>query len=687
MRVRPSAVVLASILGLGLFLPAAHAEGDAKAEEESQLPLQKVTLFTSGVGYFEHRATIQGDQKVTLTFDVDDVNDLLKSMVVRDEAGGRISAITYGSRDPVSKALQSFAIDLTENLTLADLFKQLRGEAVYVETPEPVQGTILSVQTRVVAIDDKPVPAEHLNILTDKGIRSIPFDAIRTVRLLDLRLDQEMRQALAILSAGRDNQKKTVTFEFTGAGARPVRVGYVQATPVWKTSYRLVLGSKGTAYLQGWAIVENTTNRDWDGVNLTLVSGAPVSFVMNLYEPLYAKRPVVQPELRPGVAPQRYERDLAELMDAAKEKSSDRQNALRRGGAGARPGAAPAPAATPAMEPAEGAAFLQGGEAQAAGAEVGELFQYVIENPVHLGRQRSAMIPIVGSDVKAEKVSIYDPAVDATHPLNGVQLDNDTALHLMQGPVTVFDGGTYAGDALLGDLPAGGKRLLTYAMDLEVEVAVESKSRPEDLLFVRIQKGVLRTTYKQRVERTYTAKNDDDKERTLLVAQPIDPDWKLISPDEPAEKTRGQYRFRVILPAKGGQALSVVQERVWAQQIAMTNLRQDLIAIYLRAPSVSDDVKKALQQAAQMNADLQEIVRQREALENQVRTIESEQNRIRQNMQAIDRASDLYARYLKKLGEQESQIEGLRNRIEALQQSEADAKKALDDFLSKLNVG
>ncbi len=275
------------------------------------MPLTKVVLFTSGVGYFEHRGEVEGDAQVEMRFNVNDVNDLLKSMVLEDRGGGRISTVTYGSRDPITKTLQAFPIDLTNNPTLGDILDQVRGEKVQIDAPTAITGVLLGVEKRRKQVgQDETAEVEFLNLLTEEGLRSVPMDSISRVKLLNEELDKEFHQALAVLATGHNNDKKSVTLDFLGSGKRPVRVGYIQETPVWKTSYRLVLDEGGKPFLQGWAIVENTTEADWDNVQLTLVSGRPISFVMDLYEPLYVQRPLEQLELYASLRPQVYEQDL-----------------------------------------------------------------------------------------------------------------------------------------------------------------------------------------------------------------------------------------------------------------------------------------------------------------------------------------------------------------------------------------
>ena len=288
--VSPPPVVTATAIGAE---PAAAKTGRPAAEEkpaanlkegDSSLALSRVVLFSSGVGFFEHTGQIRDNAKVELKFKVKDINDLLKSMVVQDLDGGHVSTVGYGSNDPLEKRLSSFAIDLNGNPRLAALLEQIRGERVEVEAPNKITGTIIGLEIRKQEIaKDRIVDLDVLNLLCDDGLRSIVLENTSHVKLLNERLDAELRKALAALAGARATDKKTVTLNFQGEGPRKVRVGYVEEAPVWKTSYRLVLADEKPAFLQGWAIVENPTEEDWKDVRLTLVSGRPISFVMDLY--------------------------------------------------------------------------------------------------------------------------------------------------------------------------------------------------------------------------------------------------------------------------------------------------------------------------------------------------------------------------------------------------------------------
>jgi hypothetical protein len=686
---------------LTLVALTATASGFAAEEDASPLPLKKVVLFSSSVGYFEHLGQVEGNQKVEMKFNIENINDLLKSMVLQDAGGGRIATVTYGSQDPISRTLKTFAIDLTRRPSLADLLSQIRGHRVQVETPSTIVGVVVGVERRRVQVGtDQVLDVEVLNLKTATGLRSVPLSNIAETRLLDEKLDREFQQALDLLASAHSADKKTVTLDCRGQGQRPVRVGYIQEFPIWKTSYRLVLKDGEAPFLQGWAIVENTTEQDWTDVQLTLVSGRPISFVMDLYQPLYLERPLVVPELFASLRPRTYDQDLAEREEDFRALAGTTGKPIRRpeqsagmggfgggfagGGGFGGPGRPAVTSVVPAMDTA---LDLQQGVASVAGAEdVGELFRYVIQTPVSLPRQQSAMLPIVNDSVKGEKVSIYNPEVHGKHPLNGLKMTNSTDLHLMQGPITVFDGGEYAGDARIDDLQPGTERLISYALDLDTEVAQQRTNEVQQLVSVRIAKGTLMTSHKLTRTNEYVVKNSGSSAKKVLIEQPPDTPWELVSPKEPAEKTRGLYRFAVQAEPGKPTTLIVAEEQVIQQKVAVTSISNDDVVIYLNAKVVSPVVKAAIGEVVQRKQALANVATHRAQLEQQISEIDREQARIRQNMAQLERTSELYVRYVKKFTDQEGQIETLREQIAKLKADETEKRMALDTFLLELDV-
>ncbi len=671
------------------------------ARAEAPLPLERVVLFTSGVGSFQHGGVVHDDATIEMQFSAHEINDLLKSMVVLDP-NGTAPSVTYASRDPVTKTLGTFAVNLTDNPSMGTLLGRLRGQKVELDAASPVAGTIVGVETRRVEVgEDQAVEREFLTLLTGEGLRTLALDSITRIRLVDQRMQGELEKALAVLALATDNEKKAVAITFHGAGERAVKVAYVQEAPVWKTSYRLVLDDKAPkARLQGWAIVENTSDADWNDVRVSLVSGRPISFVMDLYQPLTVPRPVVMPDLYASLMPQRYGQDMSERSRLAESLDGDevagrprRQMARSAGGVPAAPAAEPPATASALGRGAndfksdgvsrEAAKDLQ---AVATGADLGQMFRFDLDAPVTLERQRSAMLPIVSADVEIERVAIYNERVLAKHPLSGLRVTNTTEVDLMQGPVTVYDAGSYAGDARIDDTAPGAERLLSYAVDLDVEVAPRAEGRPEEIVNVRLAKGVVTVSRKLSRTKFFEVKNGGDGTATVLIEHPLDQGWALVAPEKPTEKTRDRYRFAVTAEPGKTSTLEVSEAMPVVEVHALSNLDDGRIVFYMKATSTSPAVRDALENVIRRKREIEEIVQGRQVKEQEIGTIDQEQARIRGNMQALDRTSDLYSQYVRKFAEQEKRIETLRGEIAGLLAKEKEARASLDEYLGSLDV-
>ena len=685
--------LIAALLIAGALLP--PAAFSQAAEKEAVVPLTSLVLFTSGVGFFQHEGTVEGNARMELTFSADQVNDLLKSLVLRDMDGGSIQSVTYSSRDPITRTLKSFSIDLTTNPTLAALLTQTRGEAVELTLSERLTGTIISIERREGQAGAKGYFAgEYLNLNTQAGIRSIALSEIQGIRFLRKEIQDDLAQALQVLSSSHGIEKKKVVLHFTGSGRRRVRIGYILEAPVWKTSYRLVLGEKDGHLLQGWAMVENTSDADWKEVGLALVSGRPITFVMDLYQPLYLQRPEVQLELYESLRPKTYQMAMDEAV-AESEMGEEASFAQKRAEAPAAKSLA-APAAremarqAPAPSAGAGAArdfsVSQGVSALAKAGEVGTLFQYAIEKPVSLQRQQSALLPIVNAPIAGERFSIYNESTHPKFPLNAVKLKNSSGLHLMQGPITVFDGGTYAGDAQITDLPIGGDQIISYAMDLDTEVEPLMGPTPETLVSVRVSRGIFTYTNKQSRERIYNMKNRGTRGRTVLIEHPFQPEWTLVAPKEPAERARTVYRFAVPVAAGKSAKLSVLEERIVEQSVAVTSMQTGTIDFYVKSQTVSRSVRDALGKLLALKQKLADTMDQKNRVEARVRDISADQDRIRANMDRLSQSSELYKKYVKTLTDQEEEIAKLRDQAALLRDQEASQKKDVETYILSIDV-
>ena len=702
-----SAIVVSAALAVSSSLLSAQP---ATQPADSAVPVRAVVLFSSGVGYFEHFGAVTGNTATTLQFKTNQINDILKSLVLEDLDGGKVSSVVYPSQDPLSRTLKSFAVDIASNPSLAQLLNQLRGAKVSVAVAaENLSGTILGLEQKPKAVGQTSIQVWVLNVLTGGSIRSVELADVQKIQLEDAKLQEELNKALAALSQARDQDKKPVTIQFMGEGQRHVRVGYVVETPIWKTSYRLLLPAKpeDKPALQGWAIVENQTDSDWNNVQLSLVSGRPISFIQDLYQPMYIPRPVVQPELYASLRPQTYEggMDLAE------------KEVAQFGGGGGRGtgGMPPAPSAAPTVRArrlaedrgeAKGAILreeLVAHEAPdaaynrpadfgssvasvASASKIGELFQYTVGS-VSLPRQRSAMIPIITDPIEVEKLSIYNQSVLPKNPLSGARVKNTTGKHLLAGPVTVLDGSSYAGDARIDNLPPGQERLISYGIDLQVLVNATAGTTTSTVQSGRIVKGVLQVSRKNVFEQEYVLENKSEADKSIIVEHPFRQGWALVDTVKPIETTEAVYRFKDKVAAGKSGKLTVKQENVSWQSIAILPCDIGQLEFYGKTGEIDGKVRDALKRAIEFKGAMTNTQRQMEQRKQEIATITQEQARIRENMRTVPQNSQYHTRLLTKLNEQETKIETLQKDLEGLQGQFEQQRKALEDYLSNLTVG
>ncbi len=686
----------------------------APSETSAQLPIGQVVLFSSGVGYFQREGQIEGDARVDLSFPTQDINDLIKSMVLRDLDGGHISAVSYDSNAPVEKTLQSFAVNLSANPTFAQVLNQARGEKVEVvlqqtnaAQPGTMTGAVMGVESQRVAVGkEPPVEVEQLNMWCADGMRSVKLADVQRVRFLNPVMDNEVRKALETLTLSHDTQKKAVSLNFVGEGKRNVRVGYVIENPIWKTSYRLVLGKakEDKPFLQGWAVVENATDEDWKDVRMALVSGRPISFKMDLYTPLYVPRPTVVPELFASLQPVTYSGDLYGRDAAAMKKLGKvRQLAeLRRGGAAGAAGAdgveareveaAGKPAAEFGVQLRDQLADnmalgTAGVSTMATATKLGDFFQYALDKPVSLPRQKSALLPIVNKDVEGTRVSIYNERTQAKFPLLGLKFKNTSGLHLSQGPITVFEGSNYAGDSRILDVEPNEERLLSYAVDLGMEVNAVPASDNGRLTAVKIVKGILYSTTKLREAKTYTIVNRNDAERLVLVEHPVRNDFHLTDDTtKPAETASDVYRFELKVPAGKTATQVVTEERVLGSQIQLTNSNDDQMRIFINSTASSPKVKDGLKQAIALRWAWNKTQRDIAEQQLQLKTITEDQVRLRANLKEMPPTAAAYKRYLDKFDQQETQIEKYQADVKKMQETEHHQQKDFEDFLANFSA-
>ncbi|MCS7034202.1 MAG: hypothetical protein NZ561_09430, partial [Phycisphaerae bacterium] len=400
----------------------------------------------------------------------------------------------------------------------------------------------------------------------------------------------------------------------------------------------------------------------------------------------YVSRPEVKPELYASLRPQMYEEGMTPTPLPSAQAARDEARARQMVPAAAAPKAAEAMAKADQEQLAERIDPSASIASLATAEKLGELFSYTVNN-VSLPRQSSAMLPIITDDIQVEKLSIYNASVLQKHPLNGARLTNTTDKHLLSGPITVLEDGAYAGDARIDNLPPGQNRLLSYGIDLQMRVDSTRNSSSSAITAGRISEGVLYMQRKYQNTQTYFAENKSERPKQLLVEHPVRGGWKLVDSPKPVETTESLYRFITPVPAGRDVSLTIKEEMVAGETMAILPMDVEQILTYSRTGEIPQAVREALVKAADYKRNLNNTQREINELNQRMNAIAVEQNRIRENMRTVDNKSEYYNRLLKKLGEQESQLEQMQRTRDELTAKMEDQRNQLETYLRGLNVG
>jgi hypothetical protein len=291
--------------------PAAPAQPSSEDSSATPLPVRKVILYKTGVGYFEHLGQVRGDQKIGIDFTSRQLNDVLQSLTVLDLNGGRIAGVNYNSEASLSQRLGMLRLPLEEKTDLSKFYAALRGARLEVRSGTTVmEGRLLSVERKTRVSGGTTLEVDLATLVSDPGeVRSVEITPGVSVRLAERDVTQEVGRYLSLLASMRQEDLRRMTITANGSGERQLFVSYISEVPIWKTTYRIVLSSKGESepLLQGWAIVDNTVGEDWNNVELSLVAGAPQSFIQQLSQPYYARRPVVPLPQNAQLMPQTHD--------------------------------------------------------------------------------------------------------------------------------------------------------------------------------------------------------------------------------------------------------------------------------------------------------------------------------------------------------------------------------------------
>jgi len=674
------------------------------------LPVRKVVLYKNGVGYFEHAGSVTGNQRVAIDFTSPQLNDVLQSLTVLDEGGGRIAGVNYNSTTPLAEQLKSLSLGMTDDPNSTELFQALRGQRVEVAGGPGgiITGRLMSIESRTETVPgseaDKTIEKFYLTLVATSGaVRVIELTPALSVRPLDANLQGQLDRYLELLSTTHATGLRHLTLDALGVGPRQLRVSYISEVPVWKSTYRIVFPRvpNGSATMQGWAVVDNTVGADWDNVQLSLVAGAPQSFIQPLSQPIYTKRVEIPIATEAQLTPQTH--DAAEEKAQAETINTQQLESLERVPHSIKMKALKAPSVGFGVM---GSNF--GGSSNSADAGVGsgaglgvgtyrasdsyqagdvttnafdDFFEYALTQPVTIHKNESAMVPILQQELPAVHVTLWsdkDPV-----PLRSVWLENKSKLTLDSGSFSIFESGEFAGEGLLDPIHPGEKRLLSYAADQAVKVHATAPTETSKLRHIAMHQGVLVQQTSQVTESAYTINNASDDTRDVLIEHTRQPNAELDSETKPTETTATAYRFRVTVAPHQSADLHIRERALLSESVRIDpdeNRSEFLIAVGKVTPSVEEKLRPLIDAETALsglNAKIAEI-------EQKEKTLSTDEDRARANLTALK--GDVAAkRFIEELNNAEDQLQASRKQVADLEQQKNAATDKLNALIAALS--
>jgi len=684
------------------------------------LPVRKVVLYKNGVGYFEHAGSVTGNQRVGIDFTSPQLNDVLQSLTVLDEGGGRIAGVNYNSTTPLAEQLKSLSLGMSDDPNSTELFQALRGQRVEV-TGGPgggLTGRLMSIETRSEKApgsdSDTTVDKFYLTLIASSGaVRVIELTPALSVRPLDANLQGQLDRYLELLSTTHSTGLRHLTLDALGQGQRELRVSYISEVPVWKSTYRIVFPRtpNGSATMQGWAVVDNTVGADWDNVQLSLVAGAPQSFIQPLSQPLYMRRPEIPIATEAELTPQTHEAGedkktevettsaaAGEVITGAQVRELPLKGRNFAGLSALAPGAASERVTVQAdavqVEPSSaafGVAGNIGGVYHASNAyqegdvstnAFDDFFEYALTQPVTIHKNESAMVPILQQELPAEHVTLWSEKEPT--PLRAVWLENKSKLTLDSGSFSIFESGEFAGEGLLDPIHPGEKRLLSYAADQAVRVKVTDQESQRTLHHVKIGKGVITETYMDVQSVTYSATNHAEMDRMVLLEHPRRTNgWSLDEGLKADETAPDLYRFKLPVAAHSTAKLEVRERGPEHSRVTLdANYDQSvyLLDLVKRVPDALEKLKPVIDAQSAL-ADLDRRIKESKKAEE---TASADEARDRDNLTAL-KGNDAAKRFVDELNNAEDQLQATRKLIAGLEEQKKAAVEKLNESISQIS--
>ncbi|MEM7153707.1 MAG: hypothetical protein AAF799_12745 [Myxococcota bacterium] len=672
------------------------------AAEPSALPLRKLRLYETGVGYFERRGNVGAGKGLALPLPATHLDDALKSLVILESSGGvKVRGIEFDSAvsEGMARAMAGLPSDDGEPVAYAELLQSLKGSKVELAlTKGKVRGRLVDLEGPFFApppqkdgkatSESQGEPQYTLTVLDeDDALRRIKTDHVEAIRILDDRTAGRLDLAATTISQHSARQGAELEVQVGSAGR--LGLGYITEAPVWRTTYRVVMGSEDEGQLQAWALIHNDTDEDWDSVMIELANGRPSSFMHPLANPLYAERefvdvpdglstvPQTAPDVWGGLTGSAYGVGGLGLVGSGRGGGGTGEGTIGLGDIGT-------------MGRAEGGSVVLGDLAdlsQAEGTEAGALFLYRIADPIDLDAHHSALVPIVQQDFEVQPITLFPR--DGGEALSAARLVNTTSQTLPPGAVSFFAEGGFVGESMFDRLKPHERRFIPYGYELDVELSRERSTVGEEVTVLRLHDQSIVESYVLESEITLSLDNRSGGTKRVYVELDVPRRAEL----------RGDDGVELDYDLERSAPMAAV--RVGARKTAVHTLRsKELLSRVhadLRLPTLvelreRDGVPQAqaklldsaiakLRQGLRRDAEIAEA-------ETIIGRTEADLARVRKHLSALGEAggrSTARAKLSRELVEKEEQIEALREQIEAATDDAARVRKQARAALNRLN--
>ena len=670
------------------------------------LPIRRIVLYKHGIGYFERRGTAEGTD-LRLSFPREAMDDVLKSLIAIDLGQGQVRGVDFETPEDRAARLAKGSIHLSDEHSMLDLLRDLRGRKLRLEVREG--NSARTLEGLVIGVDldqEQPLrrPFVSLYMPEQNAAQSVLIHTIGKLEILDTRAAEDLSYFLRASQSEEDRRAATLRLS---EGSHDLLVGYTAPAPAWRVSYRVLaeasseahdsattesqtssMGSQFSVLLQGWGLFDNQLDEDLNDVQLTLVAGMPVSFRYRLYEPITPERPLIEDEQRTVAQPVEFQ-------------------AMSFGGA-AMPAAMAAPAPMPAATRAKRSrGMLMAAEESAdyavreitmdqmqssslpasVGEERGSLFQYRVAHPISVGRGQSAMVPIVGQKLQGRKELLYNPAKLARHPVASLRMRNSTGLTLERGPVTVLEESDYAGEAVLPFTRPGADLIIAYAVELGISI-VETPISERHLASIGIRNENFILQEWNVIGLIYKIQNSLEKAVNVVIEAPEPTDYELFDTPAPSERAQQLSRWSVTCAPGVETVFSVRWRHMTTRREQIRGVGDTQLQEYLRNRFLDQATFNKLQDVLAQYRLISEREQRRQQIQNERQEIYQRQQQTQGSLGPLGREGDegkLRGRYVALLEELENRLAALANEERSIQAEIQEIEKRAREMLTQLS--